>query len=292
MSQNTERGSRSERGSALWGTGSRGGDRSSVLWGKGGRGALVTSIAIVALAAPLAAMASPARSSRSSRSRPQLPAAPAAPRCLRVDRRTHRTARPGLHSPWSTRRRTIRTLLSTSSSRARTASDGADKASQVALEAQQRRQRPADDQQDLKVVGAISLSLPAKWVEKLRAVPGLIDHAGLRREVLGHASALRHQLWPYESGNANLWPGDLTHVRRQDADDRDRRLRHPEAGRLRQPSARERQPLDDRQATLPTIRTRSTTCAVTARSSQALRRARRPTSPVRHRVLRWSRSRS
>ena len=42
MSQNTGPGARSERGSALWGTGSRGGDRSSVLWGKGGRGLLVT----------------------------------------------------------------------------------------------------------------------------------------------------------------------------------------------------------------------------------------------------------
>ena len=57
MSQNTERGSRSERGSALWGTGSRGGDRSSVLWGKGGRGILVTCVAAFALAAPMAAMA-------------------------------------------------------------------------------------------------------------------------------------------------------------------------------------------------------------------------------------------
>src|SRR6476661_3781991 len=57
MSQNTERGARSERGSALWGTGSRGGDRSSVLWGKGGRGILVTCVAACALAAPMAAMA-------------------------------------------------------------------------------------------------------------------------------------------------------------------------------------------------------------------------------------------
>ena len=73
MSQNTERGARSERGSALWGTGSRGGDRSSVLWGKGGRGILVTSVAAVALAAPMAAMASPAKKPvRSSRSRAEL----------------------------------------------------------------------------------------------------------------------------------------------------------------------------------------------------------------------------
>ena len=57
MSQNTERGARSERGSALWGTGSRGGDRSSVLWGKGGRGILVSCVAAFALAAPMAALA-------------------------------------------------------------------------------------------------------------------------------------------------------------------------------------------------------------------------------------------
>src|SRR4051812_10192494 len=57
MSQMNERGARSERGSALWGTGGRGGDRSSVLWGKGGRGLLVTCVAIFALLAPMAAMA-------------------------------------------------------------------------------------------------------------------------------------------------------------------------------------------------------------------------------------------
>src|SRR5919206_4927617 len=59
-----ERGA-SERGlrsSALWGTGTRGGDsRSSVLWGKGGRGIVATCIAVCALAAPLAAMADPGK---------------------------------------------------------------------------------------------------------------------------------------------------------------------------------------------------------------------------------------
>jgi len=43
MSQLNERGANSERNSALWGTGGRGGDRSSVLWGKGGRGMLVAN---------------------------------------------------------------------------------------------------------------------------------------------------------------------------------------------------------------------------------------------------------
>src|ERR1700758_1181975 len=58
MSQLNERGARTERGSALWGTGGRGGDRSSVLWGKGGRGAAVLCVLVIALAAPLAASAS------------------------------------------------------------------------------------------------------------------------------------------------------------------------------------------------------------------------------------------
>src|SRR5262245_17414442 len=62
MSHSNERGAaeRGLRSSALWGTGSRGGDsRSSVLWGKGGRGIFVTCIAVFALAAPLAATAAP-----------------------------------------------------------------------------------------------------------------------------------------------------------------------------------------------------------------------------------------
>src|SRR3954451_7167715 len=57
MSNKIERGATSERSSALWGTGSRGGDRSSVLWGKGGRGIVVSCLAALALAVPLTASA-------------------------------------------------------------------------------------------------------------------------------------------------------------------------------------------------------------------------------------------
>src|SRR3954469_5867211 len=56
MSQSNERGANTERNSALWGTGGRGGDRSSVLWGKGGRGIVVAMVAL-ALAVPMAATA-------------------------------------------------------------------------------------------------------------------------------------------------------------------------------------------------------------------------------------------
>ena len=70
MSQLNERGANTERNSALWGTGGRGGDRSSVLWGKGGRGMLVATM-VVALAAPLAATA--------SKGKPVVPPAPVLP---------------------------------------------------------------------------------------------------------------------------------------------------------------------------------------------------------------------
>src|ERR671932_594620 len=64
MSHSNERGAaeRGLRSSALWGTGSRGGDsRSSVLWGKGGRGIATMCVAVFALAAPLAATAAPGK---------------------------------------------------------------------------------------------------------------------------------------------------------------------------------------------------------------------------------------
>src|SRR3982751_2926180 len=64
MSHSNERGAaeRGMRSSALWGTGSRGGDsRSSALWGKGGRNIVSVCIAVCALGAPLAATASPGK---------------------------------------------------------------------------------------------------------------------------------------------------------------------------------------------------------------------------------------
>jgi hypothetical protein len=51
MSKSNERGTAEERQSALWGTGSQGGDRSSVLWGKGGRGIFLSCVAVFALSA-------------------------------------------------------------------------------------------------------------------------------------------------------------------------------------------------------------------------------------------------
>jgi serine protease AprX len=54
-----QRQSRTERGNALWGTGSRGESRSSALWGKSGKN-FALPLAILAIAAPMIAVGAPA----------------------------------------------------------------------------------------------------------------------------------------------------------------------------------------------------------------------------------------
>jgi hypothetical protein len=54
-----QRRSRTERGNALWGSGSRGESRSSALWGKPGKN-LALPLAILAIAAPMIAVGAPA----------------------------------------------------------------------------------------------------------------------------------------------------------------------------------------------------------------------------------------
>ncbi|MDX6475714.1 MAG: serine protease AprX, partial [Gaiellaceae bacterium] len=62
------------------------------------------------------------------------------------------------------------------------------------------------------LVGGVSLSLPARWVEKLQQVPGLIVTPDSLVQVTGAVSSVLNlkssQLWPYESGNSALWLGD------------------------------------------------------------------------------------
>ena len=73
-----------------------------------------------------------------------------------------------------------------------------------------------NDTDPLKLVGAVSLSLPAKWVDEAQQVPGLIVTPDALVQVSGGivptvlSKVTSTQLWPYESGNANLWPGDLS----------------------------------------------------------------------------------
>ena len=70
---------RSERSSALWGTGRRGGDRSSALWGKGGRGILVSCCRGVRAGSPIAACEPADSGEGPARTRAQLRPASIAP---------------------------------------------------------------------------------------------------------------------------------------------------------------------------------------------------------------------
>jgi hypothetical protein len=216
MSQNTERRARSERGSALWGTGGRGGDRSSVLWGKGGRGMLAASIAAIALAAPLAATASPARHAPKPKPIPVKPApapvqpAPPAPAVPDGSASNTPDGKSWIAAPLLDKAATNPNTLVDVIVQSTDGVNGADKALKW-LSRLSSDQNVGAGQQDLGLVGAVSLSLPAKWVARLSAVPGLIVTPDSPVQVTTTAPRLvSTQLWPYESGNAFLWPGDLT----------------------------------------------------------------------------------
>jgi serine protease AprX len=174
MSNPNERGARSERGSALWGTGGRGGDRSSVLWGKGGRGMVVSLVLVVALAAPLAAMA------KSSGNKPAPGSTFIAPGLLKD---------PGAkvdvivsYNPSLDPSHTGQSLL------------------------QSRLTGMGVFQKDIKQLGIINgfeAVVPAVQLKKLSDVPGLNVTPNANVKLSGST-----QLWPYASGNASVWSGD------------------------------------------------------------------------------------
>ncbi|HVC88838.1 MAG TPA: S8 family serine peptidase [Gaiellaceae bacterium] len=177
MSQFNERGARSERGSALWGTGGRGGDRSSVLWGKGGRGMLVAAMAAVALAVPLAATAG----SGNGKSATPAPAAVAtsfiAPSLLSAKGQVDViiTSTAGL-------------------------SDANQKMTGLGVFQK--------DVKQLGIINGVEATVPAAQLKKLQGIPGIVVTPNANVKLSGSVSST--QLWPYVSGNAMQWPGDLS----------------------------------------------------------------------------------
>jgi serine protease AprX len=202
MSHSNERGAaeRGLRSSALWGTGSRGGDsRSSVLWGKGGRGVVVTCVAVFALAAPLAATAAPSAHSAKGSS-----AAPTSTRSLLAGgndgRRTY-IARDLLDKAKHSPAEKVRVIIQSSAG-----VSGADSAYKGLGFAGRFAKR-------LGLVDGMAVELPARLVEKLSKVPGLTvtPDVVMRASDTGPSgvlNSLTSALWPYESGNAQLWGDD------------------------------------------------------------------------------------
>jgi len=254
MANLNERGAKEGRGSALWGTG-KGGDRSSVLWGKGGRGILLACVAALALTAPMVATADSGKSG-------PIASSFIAPSLLNATGQ-------------------VDVIIQSSGG----TSDAIAKATGLGV-FQKNIKR-------LDLIGAVEATVPAAQLKKLQGIPGLIVTPNSTVKVSGGTSLVQSsQLWPYESGNANLVERGSDDVRRQGAGNRDRRLRHPGSQRLRQPRDRERQPPRRSRATRQAIPTRWTTSAGTAPSSRASRRARRRTSRAPLRGHRLSRSRS
>jgi serine protease AprX len=209
MSQLNERGANSERNSALWGTGGRGGDRSSVLWGKGGRGMLVATM-VVALAAPLAATASPGKNPVSA-PLPTVASAPAAPSGGPANSPDGKTwiAKGLLDKAKSKPNDRVNVIIQ--SANGTSGADGAFKwLAKLADSSKQGSDFVDNNQRSLDLVGGIAVSVPAKWLDKLQQVPGLTVTPDALVRLEGTTSGLKSsQLWPYESGNAELWAGDL-----------------------------------------------------------------------------------
>jgi serine protease AprX len=210
MSQSNERGANSERNSALWGTGGRGGDRSSVLWGKGGRGVLVATM-VVALAAPLAATA--------AKGQPVVPAAPvvapvadpAPPQGGRANSPDGKTwvAKGLLDKAKSNPNDRVSVIIQSADG-----TSGAENAfkwlAKLAGNSNQAGDFQNSNQRSLDLVGGIAVSVPAKWLDKLQQVPGLTVTPDALVRVQGLTTLKSSQLWPYEAGNSELWAGDLS----------------------------------------------------------------------------------
>jgi serine protease AprX len=213
MSQLNERGANSERNSALWGTGGRGGDRSSVLWGKGGRGMLVATM-VVALAAPLAATASPGKKPVPApvpAPAPTVTPDPAAPSGGPANAPGGKSwvAKGLLDKAKSNPNDRVNVIIQSSGG-----TSGADNAvkwlAKLADNSKQSGDFQNTNERSLGVIGAISVSVPAKWLDKLQQVPGLTVTPDALVKVQALSTSLTSsQLWPYESGNSALWAGDL-----------------------------------------------------------------------------------
>jgi serine protease AprX len=190
MSHSNERAAieRGLRSSALWGTGSRGGDsRSSVLWGKGGRGIVTTCVAVCALAAPLAATADPGRGTGGVAAAVSAPATVAAPAS------TGHVAKDLLDMAKRSPNEKVRVIISSTGG-----VDAADKAVKGL--------GSGGASKRLALVGAVAVELPAGKVAKLQDIPGL---SVVPDSIVRLSGVIKSdQLWPYESSNDKLWAGD------------------------------------------------------------------------------------
>lgn len=172
------------RSSALWGTGNRGGEhRSSALWGRGGRGIATGLVVAFALMAPFAALAGGGKGSSDGNAQGTFVA-------------------PGLvDKAKANGDQKLRVII--------TSSQGVGVAESAFGQARGGDTGDGKLGKRLSLVDGVAVELKAKKLAKLAQIPGLTITADAPVKLSGSLTYSK-QLWPYESGNAQLWPQGQT----------------------------------------------------------------------------------
>ncbi len=176
---------RGTRGSALWGSGNRGGDRrSSALWGHGGRFGAAVLVAVFALCAPLAALADPGL----GQSKLALVTA------AKTGSKQSTYVPPALlQLAQANGNQRLHVIIQ--------ATGGAGAAASAFAANGQRDGGTVSKR--LALINGVAVDLKAKWIMRLAKVPGLIVTVDSPVQTTGRPT--NEQLWPYVSGNAKLW---------------------------------------------------------------------------------------
>jgi serine protease AprX len=152
-------------------------ERGSVLWGKGGRGILITWIAALALAAPIGALADSGKTTKTG----PMGTSFIAPSLLNATGK-------------------VDVIIQSTSG----FSDAMSKAKGLGVFEK--------DMKQLGLIGAVEATVPAAQLKKLQDIPGLIVTPDATVKLAGSSTPAPKstQLWPYASGNAELWTGDAS----------------------------------------------------------------------------------
>jgi len=146
-----------------------------VLWGKGGRGILVSCIAAFALAAPMAALADSGKGSKGDSG--AIASSFIAPSLLNATGK-------------------VDVIIQSSGG----TSDAVSKTKGLGVFQK--------DMKQLSLVNGVEAVVPASQLKKLQGVSGIVVTPNANVKLSGTVGTT--QLWPYESGNALMWPGDTT----------------------------------------------------------------------------------
>ena len=187
------------RKSALWGTGSRGGEhRSSALWGRGGRGAVVGTVAAFALLAPIAALAG-GGSGRNNGPTPD----------GKWGKFVGGQKGDGINDNTFVSKGLWKRAKDNGNAKIRViiqSVDGAAAAETAFGKAENGAPKDGDRLgRRLNLIDGVAVEITARKLARLAQNPNLVITVDAPVQTSGTVN-YSSQLWPYESGNAALWP--------------------------------------------------------------------------------------